>query len=132
MSLKEEFIALAKECGADIVGVAPASRFIDGDAVFKLLPQTRSVIGIAFRILRGTYRETEEGTTFYQYTTMAVENMEETVMPIALLRLSNFLEEKGFTASPQRRNQTIIRRKTERTPKSPTMPSAAGARRRTA
>ena len=28
-------------------------------------------------------------------------------MPIALLRLSNFLEEKGFTASPQRRNQTI-------------------------
>ena len=87
MSLKEEFVALAKECGADLVGVAPASRFAESDPVFKLLPQVQSVIGIAFRILRGTYRGTEEGTTFYQYTTMAVENMEETVMPIALLRL---------------------------------------------
>ena len=108
MSLKEEFVALAKACGADLVGVAPVSRFAEGDPVFKILPSARSVIGIAFRILRGTYRGTEEGTTFYQYTTMAVENMEETVMPIALLRLSNFLEERGFTASPQRRNQTIL------------------------
>lgn len=107
-SLKEQFIALAKECGADIVGVAPASRFAPDDAIFKLLPTTKSVIGIAFRILRGTYRGTEEGSTYYQYTTMAVENMEETVMPIALLRLSNFLEENGFIASPQRRNQTIM------------------------
>ncbi len=107
-SLKEQFIALAKECGADIIGVAPASRFAADDAVFKLLPQTKSVIGIAFRILRGTYRGTEEGSTYYQYTTMAVENMEETVMPIALLRLSNFLEENGFIVSPQRRNQTIM------------------------
>ncbi len=108
MSLKEEFVALAKECGADLVGVAPASRFTESDPVFKLLPQVKSVIGIAFRILRGTYRGTEEGTTFYQYTTMAVENMEETVMPIALLRLSNLLEGNGFMACPQRRNQTIM------------------------
>ena len=108
MSLKEEFVALAKECGADLVGVAPDSRFAESDPVFKLLPQVQSVIGIAFRILRGTYRGTEEGTTFYQYTTMAVENMEETVMPIALLRLSNLLEGNGFMACPQRRNQTIM------------------------
>ena len=108
MSLKEELVALAKECGADIVGVAPASRFAADDPVFRLLPQARSVVGVAFRILRGTYRGTEEGTTFYQYTTMAVENMEETVMPIALLRLSNLLEEQGFIAVPQRRNQTIM------------------------
>ena len=108
MSLKEDFVALAKECGADLVGVAPASRFAESDPVFKLLPQVQSVIGIAFRILRGTYRGTEEGTTFYQYTTMAVENMEETVMPIALLRLSNLLEGNGFMACPQRRNQTIM------------------------
>ena len=108
MPLKEEFVALAKECGADLVGVAPASRFAPGDTVFKLLPRTRSVIGVAFRILRGIYRGTEEGSTYYQYTTMAVENMEETVMPIALIRLSNFLEEKGHLACPQRRNQTIM------------------------
>ena len=111
MSLKEEFVELAKECGADLVGVAPASRFDPKDPIFALFPQVKSVIGIAFRILRGTYRGTEEGSTFYQYTTMAVENMEETVMPIALLRLSNLLESKGFTACPQRRNQTIMQEK---------------------
>lgn len=108
MNLKEEFVELARECGADLVGVAPASRFEPGDPIFALFPQVKSVIGIAFRVLRGTYRGTEEGSTFYQYTTMAVENMEETVMPIALLRLSNLLESKGFTACPQRRNQTIM------------------------
>ena len=111
MSLKEEFVELARECGADLVGVAPASRFEPRDPIFALFPQVKSVIGIAFRILRGTYRGTEEGSTFYQYTTMAVENMEETVMPIALLRLSNLLESKGFTACPQRRNQTIMQEK---------------------
>ena len=132
MSLKEEFVALAKACGADLVGVAPVSRFAEGDPVFKILPSARSVIGIAFRILRGTYRGTEEGTTFYQYTTMAVENMEETVMPIALLRLSNFLEERGFTASPNDATRRSYRRTMARTPKSPTMRSAAGAGRRTA
>lgn len=111
MSLKEEFVELARECGADLVGIAPVSRFEPKDPIFALFPQVKSVAGIAFRILRGTYRGTEEGSTFYQYTTMAVENMEETVMPIALLRLSNLLESKGFTACPQRRNQTIMQEK---------------------
>ena len=108
MSLKSEFVELAKDCGADLVGVAPASRFAADDPIRTIFPGVKSVIGVAFRILRGTYRGTEEGTTFYQYTTMAVENMEETVMPIALLRLANLLESKGFVAAPQRRNQTIM------------------------
>ena len=38
MSLKEEFVDLAKACGADLVGVAPVSRFAADDPVFKLLP----------------------------------------------------------------------------------------------
>lgn len=108
MSMKDDFVALAKECGADIVGVAPASRFDATDPVFRIFPGTKSVVGIAFRILRGIYRGTEEGSTYYQYTTMAVENMEETVMPMALIRLANFLEGHGFIACPQRRNQTIM------------------------
>jgi len=107
-NLKKELIALAKTCGADLVGVAPASRFSAADAVFKVFPGTKSVVGLAFRVLRGSYRGIEEGTTYYQYTTMGVEAIEETVMPIALIRLSNFLEEKGFAAYPQRRNQTIV------------------------
>lgn len=106
--LREKVIALAKENSADIVGFAPAERFEKDSPVFRLLPETKTVIGLAFRVLRGTYRGIEEGSTYYQYTTMAVENMEETIMPMALLKVSMMLEEEGFTALPQRRHQQIM------------------------
>lgn len=106
--MKQELIDLARQCGADLVGVSPASRFPAGHRIFRIYPQVKSVVGLAFRCLRGSYRGTEEGTTYYQYTTMSVENIEETVMPVALVRLSNLIESKGFTAVPQRRHQTIM------------------------
>ena len=106
--MKEELIRLAKACGADLVGVAPASRFAADSKVFRIYPQTKSVIGFAFRCLRGSYRGIEEGSTFYQSTTMSVENLEETVMPVALVRVANLIESQGFTAVPQRRHQTIL------------------------
>ena len=94
--MREEIIRIAKENGADIVGFAPASRFDSSDPIFKIFPETKTVIGLAFRILRGTYRGVEEGSTYYQYTTMAVENMEETVMPMALLKVSGVVEPEAF------------------------------------
>ena len=106
--MKSEILKLAKACGADLVGVAPASRFPSGHKIFRIYPGVKSVIGFAFRCLRGSYRGTEEGTTYYQYTTMSVENLEETGMPVALVRLANLIESKGFTAVPQRRHQTIM------------------------
>lgn len=109
MSLKQEIITLAKQNWADKVGFASANRFDASDAIFKIMPEVKTVICLAFRLLRGMYRGIEEGTTFYQYTTMAVENMEETVMPMAQIRVSNLIEEKGFTALPQRRHQTIMK-----------------------
>ena len=57
--------------------VAPASRFDKNDPIFQIMPETKTVIGLAFRVLRGIYRGIAEGSTYYQYTTMAVENMEE-------------------------------------------------------
>ena len=76
--MKNKIIELAKANGADIVRFAPANRFEKDDPIFKIMPETKTVIGIAFRVLRGIYRGIEEGSTYYQYTTMAVENMEET------------------------------------------------------
>lgn len=108
MEIREKIIEIAKANGADIVGFAPAERFQADDAVFKILPQTRTVIGLAFRVLRGTYRGIEEGSTYYQYTTMAVENMEETIMPMAQLKVAMMLEAEGFLALPQRRHQQIM------------------------
>ena len=78
-NLKEQIINLAKENGVDIIGFAPADRFDKDNEIFKIMPETKTVIGFAFRILRGIYRGIEEGSTYYQYTTMAVENMEETI-----------------------------------------------------
>ncbi len=106
--MKNQIIALAKENLADLVGFASADRFSIDDPIFKIYPDVKTVIALGFRVLRGTYRGTEEGTTYYQYTTMAVENMEETIMPMAQLRVSALIEENGFTAVPQRRHQQIM------------------------
>lgn len=107
-SLKEMVIRCAKENYADIVGVAPAGRFEKDSPIFALMPGVKSVIGLAFRVLRGVYRGIEEGSTYYQYTTMGVENMEETILPMGILKVSVLLEEQGYIALPQRRHQQIM------------------------
>ena len=106
--MKNKIIELAKANGADIVKFAPKERFEKDSPIFKIMPETKTVIGLAFRVLRGIYRGVEEGSTYYQYTTMAVENMEETIMPMAQLRVSMLLEEEGYFALPQRRHQQIM------------------------
>lgn len=114
--MKELIIKIAKENCADIVGFAPASRFSEDDPIFKIMPETKTVIGLGFRVLRGIYRGTYEGSTYYQYTTMAVENMEETVMPMAELKIAMKLEENGFLALPQRRHQQIMKEENSTNP----------------
>ena len=74
--MKNKIIELAKANDADIIKFAPASRFEKDNPIFKILPETKTVIALGFRVLRGIYRGIEEGSTYYQYTTMAVENME--------------------------------------------------------
>ncbi|MBR6793440.1 MAG: hypothetical protein IKM48_03660 [Clostridia bacterium] len=106
--MKQEIIRIAKENFADLVGFAPADRFDPNDPIFKIFPETKTVIALAFRVLRGIYRGTEEGTTYYQYTTMGVENMEETIMPMAQIKVANYIEAQGFLAVPQRRHQQIM------------------------
>lgn len=106
--MKNKIIELAKANGADIVKFAPADRFDKNSPIFKIMPETKTVIGFAFRILRGVYRGIEEGSTYYQYTAMAVQNMEETVMPMAQLKVCMLLEEDGYLAMPQRRHQQIM------------------------
>lgn len=114
--MKKRIVELAKLCGADIVKFAPSERFDKDSPIFKIMPETKTVIGIAFRVLRGIYRGVEEGTTYYQYTTMGVENMEETIMPMALLRVCTLIEEEGYLAMPQRRHQQIMAEKNSTNP----------------
>ena len=114
--MKERIIEIAKANWADAVGFAPASRFDKDDAIFKIMPETKTVICLVFRLLRGSFRGIEEGTTYYQYTTMSVENMEETIMPMTQIKVANFIEEQGFTALPQRRHQNIMAEENDTNP----------------
>lgn len=107
--MRDKITAIAKKHDADVVTFTSASEFKSDDAIFKIFPETKTVIALGFRVLRGLYRGVEEGTVYYQYTTMGVENLEETVMPLAMLRVSSVLEDEDHTALPQRRHQTIMK-----------------------
>lgn len=106
--LKEKITKIAKDNWVDLVGFAPAERFDKNDNIFRIMPEVKTVICFGYRLLRGMFRGIEEGSTYYQYTTMAVENMEETIMPMAQLLVSNYMEKLGFIALPQRRHQVIM------------------------
>ena len=44
--MRSKIIELAKKCDADLVGFAPAERFDKNDAVFRILPETKTVIAV--------------------------------------------------------------------------------------
>ena len=113
---KQKILDLAKRNWVDLVRVASAERFAPDDPIFRIMPEVRTVICFGYGLLRGMFRGIEEGTTFYQYTTMAVENMEETVMPMAQLMVANYIEEQGCLALPQRRHQTVMAEKNSTNP----------------
>ena len=99
-------VARAREFDADLVAIGGAERFRDTCAA-EICPGLRSVVCVAYRVLRGSRRGIEEGTTYYQYSTTGIETIEETLMPQTLLRVSALLEDEGYLAIPQKRHQTI-------------------------
>ncbi len=100
-ALKE--IALA--AGADLVGIGDPELFSgtskDKDPRF-IFPEVKSVIGLGFRVLRGTLRGNEEGTQFFQYPEMSVVHLDEIYIPIVLRRIACFLEDHGYEGVVQR------------------------------
>ena len=62
--LTKAVIERAKLFDADLVAIGGAERFRDISAA-RICPGLKSVICIAFRVLRGSRRGIEEGTTFY-------------------------------------------------------------------
>ena len=115
LELREKIVATAQKESADLVGFAPAERFA-GTKLAQIYPECKTVICILYRVLRGAYRGVEEGTTFYQYTTNGVETLEETVLPGALLRVCAAIEDAGFTAIPQKKNQLLREKKEDLRP----------------
>ena len=85
--------------GADLVGIAPIERF-EGTGPTEdprhIAPAAKSVIGLGFRVLRGSMRGIETGTEFFQYPAMSIRNIDCNIAPHTLRRVSCFLEDAGY------------------------------------
>jgi ferredoxin len=66
----------------------------------QILPEARSVVAMAFRIMRGSLRGVEEGTFFSNYSSMGYGGLSWLYMPMVVLNLSKFIEDHGHEAVP--------------------------------
>lgn len=99
-----EIKAAARRLGADLVGIAPISRF---DALAEaahpctFAPETRSVIVVAHRIMRGAIRGIEEGTSFNNsYGCFGLTWSEAHFLAKTVYDLCCEIENSGAEASP--------------------------------
>jgi len=99
----EQVKAYAKECGADIVGIASMDRFEGAPKQMDpryIFPDAKAMIVMGFRILRGTLRGIEEGTFFVSYASMGYAAINFVHQPVVLWDFCKLLEDKGYEAVP--------------------------------
>jgi len=100
--LKEGAREVAFEAGADLFGVADISRFEGVPAEHhpsSIYPETRSVIVLGKRLVRGTLRGVEEGTQFSSYSSYGYGWLDQ-FLAIATFQTSAFLEDNRWEAVP--------------------------------
>ena len=89
--------------GADLVGFAPIARFDNAPPLLNpqtIFPQTRTVIAIAVRQLRGALKTVEEGTYWQAYNCDSYWYLNEVAAPSILRAVSLALEEEGYNGVP--------------------------------
>lgn len=95
--------ARALELGADAVGIGNIERW-EGAPIQQdprqIMPEARSVIAMAFRVMRGSLRGVEEGTFFSNYSAMGYGGLTYLYMPMTVIGLSRFIEDAGLEAIP--------------------------------
>jgi len=103
MLTSEKIKKYAKECGADLAGVASMDRFegaprqMDARYIF---PGAKSMIVMGFRHLRGVFRGIEEGTFFTAYSAMGYAGINYIHQPLVLWNVSKMIEDEGYDALP--------------------------------
>lgn len=91
--------------GADLVGIGSMERFEGtppGNDPRFIAPKAKSIIGLGFRVLRGSLRGVEEGTHFYQFPEMGIVHIDEVYAPGVLRRIACLLEDNGYEGVVQR------------------------------
>jgi ferredoxin len=66
----------------------------------QIMPEARSVIGLVFRVMRGSLRGIEEGTFFSNYSSMGYGGITYLYMPIVVVNIAKMIEDEGYEAIP--------------------------------
>lgn len=96
-----EIKAKAAALGIDEIAIGNIDRFRDAPTLMSPLtyfPGARSVIAVAMRIPRGTYRGIEEGTHWHNYTFYSYNKLNSLFRPIKSYELCCFIEDHGWEA----------------------------------
>lgn len=102
-NLTQQVKEAALHGGADLVGVAPISRFdhapddVHPRGVFS---RTQSVVAIGCRMVRGALKTIEEGNYWQAYNCDSYQYLNEILAPHILRKIVILLEDHGFTAVP--------------------------------
>jgi hypothetical protein len=94
---------VAREAGADIVGIGSTDRFEGAPRQMDprfMLPSARSVIAMGFRHARGCFRGIEEGTFFTAYSAMGYSSINYIYQPYVLQQVGRVIEDEGYDVLP--------------------------------
>jgi len=93
----------ARAFGADKVGIAPLDRWEGAPIQMdprQIMPEAKSLVAMAFRVMRGSLRGVEEGTFFHNYSAMGYGGLTYLYIPMAVMNLCKFVEDHGYEAIP--------------------------------
>lgn len=99
----EDVKRVAKDNGADLVGIASMDRFEGAPQQMDpryIFPEATAMIVCASRIPRGALIGIEEGTFFASYSMMGYAGINFVRMPMILWNVTAFLEDAGYDAVP--------------------------------
>ena len=92
----------AAELGIDCIGIGNIERFQGAPKLMSpatYFPGAKSVIAVAMRIPRGTYRGIEEGTHWHNYTFYSYKQLNTLFRPRLSYELACFIEDHGWEAA---------------------------------
>ncbi len=93
----------AMEFGADAVGIGNIERWSTAPLQMdpkQIMPECKSIIGMVFRVERGSLRGVEEGTYFSNYSAMGYGGITYLYMPMTVINVSKAIEDQGYEAVP--------------------------------
>jgi ferredoxin len=93
----------ARAHGADAVSIGNIERWEGAPLQMdprQIMPEAKSIIGMAFRVMRGSLRGIEEGTFFSNYSAMGYGGLTYLYIPMVVMNLCRDIEDAGFEAMP--------------------------------